>query len=121
MQDELRMTTYRDDAGMLVVTSPGHAAFAAALITVGVMGLRTGDLTAIWTGLSRNAHGREVLGYACAVVCLVAGAGMFMRRAAVAAARLAMCAFAAWLLFVRLPVLLRAPTTTGAWWGVGDT
>jgi hypothetical protein len=58
---------------------------------------------------------------AAAVITLASGIGLLWPRAAVLASRLLPGSFLVWLLLVRLPVVFRAPTVTGAWWELGDT
>jgi uncharacterized membrane protein len=98
-----------------------HAFFAATLIALGVLGMIQGDFTPTWSGVPKGFPAREGLAYLCAFICLVSGIGLFWRGTAVVAARVLLGSFLAWLLVFRVPLIFRAPTTTGAWWATGDT
>jgi uncharacterized membrane protein len=103
------------------LVSVGHAVFAVTMVMLGILGLIQGDFTPTWTGVPRSVPGREVLAYLCAFISLVCGIGLLWRRAAVVASRLLLGSFLVWLLLVRVPLIFRAPTTTVAWWALGDT
>jgi hypothetical protein len=47
--------------------------FAMTMATLGVMGLKTSDFTAIWTPVSLVEPGRTALVYVCASICWVSG------------------------------------------------
>src|SRR2546429_278007 len=55
----------------------GHVVFAATLITLGILGLITGDFTAIWLPVPKGVPAREALVYLSAVVPLVSGVAHF--------------------------------------------
>ncbi len=103
------------------IASLGHAVFAATILTLGIVGLIQGDFTPTWTGVPKGVPAREVFAYLCAFISLVSGIGLLWRRTAVIAARLLLSSFLVWLLLVRVPLIFRAPTTTVAWWALGDT
>jgi uncharacterized membrane protein len=67
------------------VASPGHAAFAATMTALGILGLSRGDFTVIWQQVPKNVPAREALAYVCAAILLVSGVGLFWRRTAAAA------------------------------------
>ena len=99
----------------------GRPLFAATLIGLGVMGLEQGHFAPIWSGAPRGMPGRTALAYLCAVVSLASGAGLLWRRTAAVAARALLAYLALWMLFFRVPLVLRAPATTDAWWASGET
>src|SRR6266487_3091360 len=103
------------------IASLGHAVFAATMVILGILGLIQGDFTPTWTGVPKGVPAREVLAYLCAFISLVTGIGLLWQRAAVVASRLLLTSFLAWLLLFRVPLILRAPTATVAWWASGDT
>jgi uncharacterized membrane protein len=103
------------------VASAGHAFFAATMVALGVLGLIQGDFTPTWTGLPTGAPARAALAYLCAVVSLVSGLGLLWQRTAAITSRVLLGSFLVWLLLVRVPLIVRAPTATGAWWELGDT
>src|SRR5437870_4678512 len=101
--------------------SPGHAVFAATMVAIGILGLIQGDFTPTWTWVPRGLPAREVLAYLCAAISLVSGVGLLWQRTAAMASRLLLASFLAWLLLFRVPYIVRAPTSTAAWWAGGDT
>jgi uncharacterized membrane protein len=103
------------------IASAGHVAFAMTMIGLGVMGLITGEFTPTWAGVPKSVPARDALPYLCAVISLVTGTGLLWQRTATIASRLLLGAFLAWLLLFRVPLIFRAPTTTVAWWSLGDT
>lgn len=103
------------------VASPGHAAFAAILIAIGVLGLIQGKFTPTWSGVPKGLPARVGLAYLCAFLSLLSGLGLLGRRTAVIASRVLLTTFLLWLVLFRLPMVFRAPGATGAWWASGDT
>src|SRR3989475_4982141 len=121
MQQADRMNWNSTGASAMGIASLGHAVFAATMITLGILGLIQGELTPTWTGVPKGVPAREVLAYLCAFISLVTGMGLLWQRAAVVASRLLLTSFLVWLLLFRVPLILRAPTATVAWWASGDT
>jgi uncharacterized membrane protein len=103
------------------IASPGHAAFAATMMALGVMGLVRGGFTPIWTGVPRGLPARAVLAYVCAFVSLGSGIGLLWQRTAAVASRVLLIAFLLWFLLFRAPLVFRAPLTTVSWWACGET
>ena len=85
------------------------------MIALGIMGLVTGDLTAIWPPAPRGAPIHQVLAYLCAAVSLAAGAGLLFKRTAAHAARALLVLFAGWLLLWDVPSLALHPGMELAW------
>jgi uncharacterized membrane protein len=91
------------------------------MVGLGILAVVQGNFTPVWSGVPKGVPARAVLVYLSALVSLLAGIGLLWKRAAVLAARLLLPSFLVWLLVVRVPVIFRAPTATGAWWASGDT
>lgn len=91
------------------------------MMGLGMLGLITRDFTPIWTGIPTSVPAREVLGYVCAFVALLAGLGLLWNRTALVASRVLLGFFLIWLLLVRVPCIFIAPTATDAWWAIGQT
>ena len=103
------------------IASVGHVVFAATMIALGILGAVQGDFTPTWSGVPTGFPLRMVLAYLCAFVSLVSGMGLLWQRTAVIACRVLLTSLLLWLLLFRLLPILRAPTSTGAWWASGDT
>ncbi len=98
-----------------------HAAFAATMIGLGVLGLIQRDFPPTWSGVPKGLPARQVLVYLCAVVSLATGIGLLWRRSAAVAARALLTFFLLWLLLFRASHIFVAPAELGTWWGCGDT
>ncbi len=103
------------------IVSPGHVAFAATMVMLGILGLVQGDFTPTWTGVPKGLPGRLLLAYLCAFVSLASGIGLLWRRTAVAASRVLLTYLLAWLLLVRVSHIIRFPGALVSWWAFGDT
>lgn len=93
----------------------GHAAFAATLIILGMVGLIKGDFTPIWLPLPKGVPARAVLVYLSAIVQLVSGVGLLWQRTAAVASRVLLCILVAWLLLWNVPDLLLHPGMELTW------
>lgn len=103
------------------IASPGHAAFAATLIALGILGLIKGALTPIWTGVPQDVPARTVIAYLSAVISLGCGMGLLWPRTAALASRVLLGYLIAWMVLFRLPLIVLAPTATVTWWSCGET
>jgi len=102
-------------------TGIGQALFAASLIAIGVWGLASGQFGAIWLPVPKTTPAREILAYACAVVSLAAGLGLFWRPMAAPAARLLLAWVLLWLLVFKAPAVIAAPAAVVSWESCGET
>jgi uncharacterized membrane protein len=99
--------------------SPGQVAFATAAVAVGVLGLVVRDFVAYWQPVPRTMPARETLAYACAFLCLLAGAALPWWRTAARAAGVLLASYLALMVLLRLPSIAQAPTAAVAYesWG----
>jgi hypothetical protein len=98
------------------IASPGHAAFALAMISLGVIGLITGDFTQIWQPVPKWVPARTALAFVCAAISLGCGVGLFFRRTATLASRVLLASLLVWLAVLRLPNLFyEKPLVLVAW------
>lgn len=103
------------------IVSPGHAVFAATLVALGISGLFYGDFAPIWNSVPQGAPAREVLAYLCAVISLGCGAGLLWQRTAAAASRVLLGYLLLWLLLIKGPYILDAPTVEVNYQSAGET
>ena len=96
--------------GAMRIASVGHAVFAATMIVLGIMGLIKGGFGPIWLGVPKGFPAREALAYLCALVSLACGIGLFVRRAAPAAARVLFAYLLLWMVAFKLRFIVLAPT-----------
>src|SRR4051812_44192817 len=103
------------------LNSPGHGAFCAIMIALGVQGVITGQLTAVWEPVPAGVPSHELLAYLCALISLGCGTGLLWRRTRAPAARWLLGFLLLWLLAFRGPPVVQAPTSQQAWSGLGET
>lgn len=110
----------RSGAGSIRIASFGHALFAATMIGLGIIGLRSGGFAPLWSGVPKSLPARSALAIGCNVVSLGAGLALFWRSTAALASRALLALFIVWMLAFRVPLLFRAPAQTGPWWACGE-
>jgi uncharacterized membrane protein len=102
------------------ITSVGHAAFAATMIGLGILGLIKGDFPPVWQPVPKSLPGREVLVYLCAFISLGCGIGLLWQRTAAVACRVLLIFLLLWLLVLRVPRIFIS-FTVDAWWASCQT
>jgi uncharacterized membrane protein len=105
----------------VTLASAGHAAFAAIMIALGIMGLVSGDFVQIWQPVPNWVPARGVLAYLCAVISLGSGIGLLWRRSAPVASSVLFAALLVWLLALRLPNLFYQKPLVLVAWSFGST
>jgi uncharacterized membrane protein len=103
------------------IASVGHAIFAATMIGLGILGLVQGGFAPIWDSVPKGLPGRELLAYLCSLVCLVCGAGLLFPSTAAAAARVLFIYLFAWMLLVKVRLIVLMPLVEGAYQSCGET
>ncbi len=103
------------------IASPGHAAFAAILICLGIMGFVTRDFSQIWQPVPKWVPGRTALVFLCALISLGSGIGLLWRRWALVASRVLLVALSIWLLVLRLPNFFYEHPLVLVAWTFGST
>ena len=94
------------------IATMGHAAFAATMIGIGILGLIKGHFNPVWDPVPQSV---PALAYLCAFISLVSGMGLFWKRTAASAARVLLAYLLLWLLLLRLPGIFLSPTVD-FWW-----
>jgi uncharacterized membrane protein len=97
------------------IASPGHVAFAAIMIFLGVLGLIKRDFTVVWQPVPNGVPAREVLAYLCTFVSLGCGVGLLWRNSAALAARVLLAFLVLWFLLWRVHGLFVLPLVGGTW------
>lgn len=103
------------------IASWGHAAFAATLIALGLLGLIKGDFAPIWQSVPKGLPAREGLAYLCAFISLACGIGLLWQRTAATAARVLFVYLLLWLLLFKVRFILLAPTQEVSYQTCGET
>lgn len=103
------------------IASPGHAAFAATIIALGIVGFTTGDFAGVWGGVPERLPARAALAYFSAFVALPCGLGLLWRRTAASAARVLLAYLVLWLLAFKAPFIFRAPMQEVSYQTCGET
>ena len=102
---------------MIRIASLSHAAFAAIMIALGILGLVKGDFSQVWAPVPKRVLARAVLVYLCAFISLASGIGLLWQRAAALAARVLLACLLFWLLLFRVPYIFRTPGVETFWSG----
>jgi uncharacterized membrane protein len=102
------------------IASVGHAAFAAAMIGLGIQGLVTRDFAPIWEPVPEGMPARTILIYLCALVPLACGVGLLWRRAAAASSRVLFGYLLLWFVLLRLPNIV-VSFTVNVWYSSCQT
>ncbi len=99
------------------IASMGHAAFAATMIALGILGLIHSSFAAVWQPVPKGVPLHEVLGSLCAFLSLVCGIGLVWKSAAATAARVLLVYLLLWSLLMNVPDIYRAHAAIGSWYG----
>ncbi len=121
MQPDGSASTNRTGAKAIWIAGFGHALFAATMIALGMMILVKGDFVVPWSGVPDSMPAHAALAYVCGALLLGSGVGLLSRPAAMAASRVLLGFSVLWMLAFRLPLLVRAPTSSAVWLACGDT
>jgi uncharacterized membrane protein len=97
-----------------------RAVFATGIIALGIVGVVYGDFAGIWQAFPASVPIRHALGYASAVLMLMCGVALMVKRTEALAARALLVFFALLLLVVKLPPVLKAPLVEGSWQSMSE-
>jgi uncharacterized membrane protein len=100
---------------------PSRAAFAAALIGLGILGLVYGNSSEVWQPIPKALPGRPVLIYLCSGITLATGTGLLPRMSVILACRVLLPFLLLWLVLLKLAALLRAPWIMVSWESFAET
>jgi uncharacterized membrane protein len=103
------------------IVSVGHALFAATMIGLGILGLIKGNYTPVWQQIPQTAPTHAAVAYLCAIISLACGLGLLWQRTSNIAARLLLIYLLIWVLVIRMPEVLAAPTVLGSWYSCAES
>ena len=98
-----------------------RAAFALALIGLGILTLLYGNASEVWEAIPKHLPGRALVTYLCGAITLATGAGLLLRTSAALACRVLLPFLLSWLVLLKLPPLLRAPHVIVGWESFAET
>lgn len=99
----------------------GPTVFAVTLFGLGMMGLSRGGFAPIWHSAPQSLPGRGEVALLGSLLLLGCGAALLWRTTAPAAARTLFVSLLLWLLLIKLPYVLRAPTAVVAYESCAET
>jgi len=100
---------------------PSRAAFAAAMIGLGITGLVYGNADLNWATIPKSLPGRPGLIYLCSLIELGTGIGLLLQPTVTLACRVLLPFLLLWLVLLKLPGLFRAPRVMVSWETFGET
>jgi len=103
------------------IASVGHAVFAVSLVTLGLLGLVTGDFTQVLQAVPKGVPGREILPYVRVVILVACGTGLLWQRVAASAARVLLAYLLLWTLLVKARFIFIAPTQEVVYQNLGES
>lgn len=103
------------------IASLGHAAFAAVIIFIGILGFVRNDYGLVWYAVPKDFPTRELLPYFYSLISLAAGFGLLWRRTAAPAARLLLIYLLSWMLLFKLRYILMHAGTEVYYESWGET
>ena len=106
---------------MSMSIQPSRAAFAAAMIALGITGLVYGNADLNWASIPKTLPGRPAVIYLSSVTELGTGIGLLLRPTVTLACRVLLPFMLLWLVLLKLPGLLRAPHVMVRWETFGET
>jgi uncharacterized membrane protein len=98
-----------------------RAAFAAALLGLGILGLIYGNSSETWESIPRSLAGRALVIDLCSLIALATGIGLLRRSSAGLASRVLLPFLLLWLVLLKLPPLLSAPRVMVGWESFAET
>ena len=96
------------------IASVGQAVFATTMIGLGIVGLLHPDFVPLWNPVPAGSAHRLLI-YLSALISLLAGIGLLLKRTAARAAGVLLVTLLLWLLLFRLPNFFRAPLFAACW------
>jgi uncharacterized membrane protein len=100
---------------------PSRAAFAVALIGLGILSLLYAKTSEVWEAIPKGVPARSVITCICGAIALAAGIGLLLRASTVPARRVLLPFLLSWLVLLKLPPLLRAPQIMVGWESFAET
>ncbi|MEP6633106.1 MAG: hypothetical protein ABJA62_02765 [Luteimonas sp.] len=99
----------------------GHALLAAVMIALGIRGLVYGDFASVWQRIPiENLPGQTFFAYACALIELLAGIGLLIRRTSALASCALFVFLVLWVVLLKVPPVVAMPQMEATWLGVGE-
>jgi len=97
-----------------------RALLAITMIGLGVIGFIHADFALVWQRVPEGLPGRQLLAYLCAAIELAAGVGMLVPFVARRSSGVLAIFLLLWLLLLKVPAVVVAPTMEATWLGFGE-
>lgn len=99
----------------------GHVLLALVMIALGIRGLFYGDFASVWQRIPiDNLPARSFFVYACALIELVAGIGLLVRRSVPISSAVLLVYLLLWVVLLKLPAVVFVPQMEATWLGFGE-
>jgi uncharacterized membrane protein len=97
------------------IASIGQAVFATTMIGWGIVGLLYPDFVPVWNPVPASLPAHQLLIYLSAVISLITGIGLLLKRTTAMAASILLVTLLLWLLLFRLPRFFQASLFEACW------
>jgi len=99
----------------------GHVLLALVMIALGIRGLVCGDFASVWQRIPiEHLPARQFFVCACAVIELVTGLGLLVKRMVEFSSGILFVYLLLWAVLLKLPAVMFMPTMEATWLGFGE-
>jgi uncharacterized membrane protein len=114
------LPTLYSAAALVTYKQFAQRAFASGMISLGVSGFILRDFAGTWQSVPPSIPFRQPLEYACAVLMLVFGIGLLIKRTEALSARVLVGFWALILLLIKIPFVVKQPLVEVNWQSMSE-
>lgn len=100
-------------------TQPALCLFVAGLIGLGIVGIIVHDFALVWQPVAERLPGRAAIATATALLMLLLGIGLMIRKSRAWASRILLVYLVVWA-SLKIPAVVVAPKMEAVWLGLGE-